>query len=230
MKGGTCLRLCFDLPRLSEDLDFDIEDYEKFDLDEFTKDIKNHFSKVLRYPKVETKIAGNKKTVYLKFPVLRELGFTVGKSETNIVHVRIDLSSVPMALIKKEISVRSTSSFSFIIQRYPPSLLFAGKLCAILTRETIEGKRKMERFKGRDYFDLIWFMEKKIIPDWEYVKTISGYTKNQAMEKLKEKADKVTIPFLKNDLLPFFENSYFVENFAKNFQVLFREHNKILEN
>ncbi|MBU0579152.1 nucleotidyl transferase AbiEii/AbiGii toxin family protein [Patescibacteria group bacterium] len=23
-KGGTCLRFCFDLPRLSEDLDFDI--------------------------------------------------------------------------------------------------------------------------------------------------------------------------------------------------------------
>ncbi|MBI3559081.1 nucleotidyl transferase AbiEii/AbiGii toxin family protein [Candidatus Gottesmanbacteria bacterium] len=30
-KGGTCLRICFDLPRLSEDLDFDIKNYSQFD-------------------------------------------------------------------------------------------------------------------------------------------------------------------------------------------------------
>ena len=29
-KGGTCLRVCFDLPRLSEDLDFDVEDFSDF--------------------------------------------------------------------------------------------------------------------------------------------------------------------------------------------------------
>ena len=27
-KGGTCLRFCFDLPRLSEDLDFDVKDFK----------------------------------------------------------------------------------------------------------------------------------------------------------------------------------------------------------
>ena len=42
-KGGTCLRFCFELPRLSEDLDFDVEDFSRFDFNKFIEDIKNYF-------------------------------------------------------------------------------------------------------------------------------------------------------------------------------------------
>ena len=41
-KGGTCLRFCFDLPRLSEDLDFDIKDFSNFSLERFSRDIKDY--------------------------------------------------------------------------------------------------------------------------------------------------------------------------------------------
>ena len=42
--GGTCLRKFYNLPRLSEDLDFDIKDKD-FDFLKFQSDLKNYFIK-----------------------------------------------------------------------------------------------------------------------------------------------------------------------------------------
>jgi len=41
---------------------------------------------------------------------------------------------------KEEISLKSTWDFSFLIKRYSLSDIFSGKLAAILSRETFEGK------------------------------------------------------------------------------------------
>src|SRR3989344_8036099 len=60
-KGGTCLRIFFDLPRLSEDLDFDIVNYEKFDSESFFAELKNYFLKTLQFPNLNIKLANNKR-------------------------------------------------------------------------------------------------------------------------------------------------------------------------
>src|SRR3990167_3793745 len=69
-KGGTCLRFCFGLPRLSEDLDFDVEKAHDFNVGKFTKDLERYYFGRLQYKGLITKIANNKRTVYLKFPIL----------------------------------------------------------------------------------------------------------------------------------------------------------------
>jgi len=73
-KGGSCLRICYELPRLSEDLDFDYD--EKIlgknilgELDEYLKkEIKKKY-----YSELETKIQATMR-LYLKFPFLKDLG------------------------------------------------------------------------------------------------------------------------------------------------------------
>lgn len=223
LKGGTCLRFCFDLPRLSEDLDFDIEKGKPFDVELFVADLRDYFVKKLQFSKLEVKIANNQRTIYLKFPVLSDLGMSLGKSDSVILHVRIDLALASETDYKVGISVKSTPNLSFLIRRYSPEDLFAGKLNAILTRDKIEGTVKVERFKGRDYYDLIWFLEKGFKPNWRIVSGATGLSKKEALVKLDQKIESVSEAFLKDDLLPFFENQSFIEQFAKNFHSLAKD-------
>ena len=228
-KGGTCLRICFGLPRLSEDLDFDILNHQDFNLKHFLNDLKSYFNKDLKISKLSIKTGGNQRIIYLKFPILKDLGVISGKNESNILFVRLDLSPVIGKRYQSKISIKSISGFSFLIKRYSLGDLFSGKLAAILTRKTLEGKIKKARFKGRDFFDLIWFLEKKVQPNWDYLTELTGLAKKEAIKKLESKVKNVRPEFLTTDLLPFFKDSQFVKNFAKNFKNLFNNYKYILE-
>src|SRR3989344_6788155 len=173
-KGGTCLRVCFDLPRLSEDLDFDVENFSDFNFEKFIKDIKKYFSLKLKYDDLSIRISGKNKIIYIKFPILEKIGFAISKNKPseNVLFVRIDLNDIKGKYFSKEVSLKSTSDFSFIIKRYALVDIFAGKLAAILLRESWEGKEKQPRFKGRDYFDICWLMQKKIRPNFLYLKSL----------------------------------------------------------
>ena len=220
-KGGTCLRFCFDLPRLSEDLDFDVADYEKFNQNQFITDIKTYFNNNLRYTDFEITVSGIHKIMYLKFPILTKIGFPVNPSKPteNLLNIRIDLAVISGAGFKKEISLKSTYDFSFLIRRYSMADLYAGKLAAILTREKFEGKERVPRFKGRDFFDIWWFHEKGIKWNSKYLASLIGTSSREELvskinTKIQEAAKRKTE--LRQDLLPFFENPSFVENLVDN--------------
>ena len=228
-KGGTCLRFCFDLPRLSEDLDFDVEAYNKFSLNNFTSDLKNYFKSKLRYDNLKVKISGINKIIYLQFPILRSINFPVNpnKPTDEILFMRIDIAPVSGKFLKKELSLKSTPSFSFLIKRYSLPDLFAGKIAAILTRETREGDERIPRFKGRDFFDLFWFIEKKVSPNFDYLRSLNNLAKLDAIKQLKEKLKqaKKWKKEMRKDLYFFFADSNFVENFINNFDQLEKQFN-----
>lgn len=229
LKGGTCLRFCFDLPRLSEDLDFDIVGLDSFDISGFTLDISDYFVKNLQFSKLGTKIAGNKRTIYLKFPIMKDLGISGEAGESGVVHVRIDFAFTPKTLYKMEVSVKSIQNLSFIIRRYSLEDLFAGKISAITTRETIEGTVKTERFKGRDYYDLVWFLEKGVRPNWLFIEKVTKMDRKEVLDKLNLKIETVSLKFLKEDLTPFFENPSFVGAFVDNFSHLVKRYIKNIQ-
>ncbi|MFN4212975.1 MAG: nucleotidyl transferase AbiEii/AbiGii toxin family protein [Microgenomates group bacterium] len=235
-KGGTCLRFALDdFPRLSEDLDFDVEDFAKFDFQNFTQAIYEYFSQKLSYKDLEIKVSGKNKIIYLKFPLLDKINFAYDKSKPSerILFLRIDLAPIKGSGFTKEISLKSTYDFSFIIKRYSLPDIAAGKLSAILTRERWEGEKKEARFKGRDYFDIFWLSEKKIFPNLIYLKSIlpSSFQKNifsLVKEKLKEASRKKQD--LKKDLLSFFAENQFVERFVDNFDLFVEKYLKYLKN
>lgn len=220
LKGGTCLRLCFDLPRLSEDLDFDIENFSHFSLKKFVAQLESYFKKDLQIKDFFLKVAGNQKQIYLKFPILDQIGLFKARSETNVLFLRIDLSEALGKSYQKEISFKSVGIFSFIILRLSLADLMSGKILAILQRESKE--EKAPRVKGRDFFDLIWFLEKKIKPNFKYLKEISGFrSEKEVWQKLDQKVKNLDLEALKNDLLPLFVDQEFVSRFVKNFKGLY---------
>lgn len=220
-KGGTCLRFCFELPRLSEDLDFDVEDFIDFSFDKFTGDLKNYFSTKLKYNDLGIQISGKNKIIYLKFPILDKIGFPINKDKPseNILFVRIDLNDLIGKYYSKEISLKSTSDFSFIIKRYSLSDIFAGKLAAVLLREGWEGKEKKARFKGRDYFDICWLMEKKIKPNLPYLKSLIEVKSDKELIGLLKEKFQIAMSkklILKEDLQSFLPEKVFIDNYINN--------------
>ncbi|TSC83574.1 MAG: hypothetical protein G01um101416_1213 [Microgenomates group bacterium Gr01-1014_16] len=220
-KGGTCLRFFFDLPRLSEDLDFDVLNDPHFNLVSFTEEISKHFVSTLQVRKFSTKIAGNGRTLYLKFPILDEIGLMLSPVESNILFVRLDFSPTIGHSFAIELSTKSTLNFSFIIQRYALPELMSGKIAAILKREKIEGITKQPRVKGRDYYDLIWYLEKNIRPNWIYFAELTGLGQPAAIKQLKKKFAHIDPRVLRDDLTPFFPDPQFVDSFSQNINKLF---------
>ena len=70
------------MPRLSEDLDFDVKDFSSFDYQIFIKDLKEYFVSKLKYKDFEVKVSGKNRLIYLKFPILKKNWFFAGKRKT----------------------------------------------------------------------------------------------------------------------------------------------------
>ena len=228
-KGGTCLRFFFDLPRLSEDLDFDVQDEANFQMSSFVEAIRKHFVSTLQFTELTTKIAGNGRTLYLKFPILDQLGLKLTPSDSQILFIRLDFSPAIGHSYAVELATKSTLNFSFIIQRYSLPDLMAGKIAAIIKRETLEGTIKQPRIKGRDYYDLVWYLEKNIRPNWSYVKDLVGLSKTDVLKLLLQKIKVIDPAQLKADIAPFFPDPQFVTSFSQNIHALFTSHFKNLK-
>ncbi len=219
-KGGTCLRLCFDLPRLSEDLDFDIKNVSKFDLNLFVKDLSSYFISKWQFRDFTYKVAGNNRQVFLQFPVLKKLNLAT-KNESDILFLRLDLSPVDCKIFKEEISLKTSYDFNFIVKRYSLEDLFASKITAILTRTFQKGKDSKITFKGRDYFDLIWFLQRGIKPNIPRLEKLTKKTFSAIKKDLEKNVQNINENYLSEDLKPLFADEKFVKTFCQNFKQLY---------
>ena len=217
--GGTCLRKFYGLPRISEDLDFDI-DGKSFDFVEFQNDLEEYFVKDLQCK--EFTLKHKNQTVFLKFPVLKEIGFS-GQSDTNILFLRLDFAFNKSKNFGVENQLFSAYDFSFLAKTYDFPTLFANKISAFLTREYKRGGTQATSFKGRDAFDLVWMLgeAKKTGVKVNLKRTgdLTGIADNNKLrEAILRKAEKVGVQDLRSDLGAFFKDLDFVDNFCKNFQ------------
>lgn len=224
LKGGTCLRFCFDLPRLSEDLDFDIQNYAAFNLKVFCQDLENYFAKTLQVKRFNLKTAGSEKQLFLQFPIMTELGLSNGQVQSDILFLRLDIQGVDSKIYQEEISLISKPNFNFVIKRYSLPDLFSSKIAAILNRSFKKGKNDQITFKGRDYFDLIWFLEKGVKPNLKRLMAITGLGEREISQKLNQKVGKIEIKYLREDLLPLFSSEKYVDEFCRNFKKFYQKH------
>lgn len=218
-KGGSCLRICFDLPRLSEDLDFDYA--ERFDTKGFFEEIAKFIHKEQGFPQLETRIS--KDRLYLKFPVLKSLGLAT-PSESDKLYVKIELSQAKRCKFKTELQPIFKEGFSFLIKRYDLSTLMAGKIEAVLQRVWFRGEKDEITIKGRDYFDLYWYLQKRVEPNYQclfYKK--KRLDKRQVWQKITERVKKVKPKDLEYDLVNLVKDQEFVRKFCKNYRTLFQE-------
>lgn len=220
--GGTCLRKIYGLSRLSEDLDFNYKN--KFNIDKFSEDITAYFIRKLQFSKIKTKISGNRKTVFIKFPILFDLGLVKPGTGSNVLFVRCDFSKETNGEAKTEINSISSDEFTFFVLSYDLTTLFTNKIAAFLERQFYKGKEQIVSFKGRDLFDIVWFLEKSkksewnLKPNWTILQKRLGIkNKVEIVKKIIEKVKVIDKQKVYQDMVPFIENYTTIENFKNYF-------------
>ena len=219
--GGTALRKIYGLDRMSEDLDFETD--KKIELSELSKIVLTYFDR-LGLDGVEAKTQKSKgvNRITFKFMILNQLGMSLLKSEK--LHVKVEINYQPNGGFETELTPLIEDQMSVMIKHYSLSVLMAGKIRACLTRIFKKGKTGIT-VKGRDYYDLIWYMGQKVKPDDKYQKK-SGYKQAEVWAELDEKIKLIKAKDLLLDLQPFFESKRYIREWCDNFHKLYWRYRK----
>lgn len=212
--GGTCLRRCFQINRMSEDID--CETPEPFSKELLANDLREYFHRRIGYQELKVSTPGRSiNRVELRFPVLSALGLSPhGAGNLN---VKVEINPTDKRYPTEPTAI-SEDRFSFVITRYDLPTLMAGKMVACLERIWERGKSGVT-VKGRDYYDLIWYLHKGVLPNRERLADAPGrYTIEDAFEKLSLMVPRIGRRSLSDDLLPLFEDGRFIERWISSFR------------
>lgn len=224
-KGGSCLRICYDLSRLSEDLDFDYNK-EQFK-DDFLEQVEVYLSHEIKnkyFSNLETKVQSTIR-LYLKFPILYHLGIAQ-KPESDKLYLKIETSEEISPDANFELTPVSKFGFNFIAYHYDLPSLMAGKIHATLERLWFKGKKQEVDIKGRDFYDLFWYFKRGVKPNWKMLKKNTDIKDEKELRAiLRERIKKVVTPQkLIYDLQNFIPDRKFVSDFSKNYPEIIRKY------
>ena len=216
--GGTALRIFYGLDRYSEDLDFSllkpdsnfsIEPYFKAVLDEFnslglTVSIKE--KKKTKQTAIDS--AFLKTETIWKEIVLEDIIKETGVRSNKTLKIKIEVDRQPPLNFKTEEKL-VLRPFSFYVKCFTKPSLFSGKMHALLFRKW------KNRVKGRDWYDLEWYIKKGIPLDVNHFLTRAKDTNDwqedhisadQIIELLDLKIKSVSFSSIKEDVVRFIKN------------------------
>ena len=219
MYGGSALRIIHGLDRMSVDLDFEVSQAvsEKF-LEGLKKEVDEHFANTYGTNADFLAIKTTKgRGLLLKFTVGEELSF--GHSSKQI-HIKIDLNHFVAPKTVTERRPINRDQLSFVIITYNMSALMASKIAAIFLRGTRGIGDAIYEEKGRDIYDLLWYMGKKVVPDFDYLiaKSIDVKDLRALFDKLTLQVNKVSDKNLEQDLEQLFVDKNYIRNWLKNWR------------
>ena len=216
--GETALRIFHGLDRYSEDLDFSLlETDTTFSIEPYFSAIKEEFESLglrIQIREKDKRIKSQIESAFLKSEtiwqelVLEDIVKQHDISSNKSIKIKIEIDRIPPTGFHTEEKLL-VRPFSFYVNCYDLSSLFAGKLHALLFR-----KRK-NRVKGRDWYDMEWYIRKGIplnIPhflnraietkDWSE----TDINKNQILDLLSAKIHSVSFNAVKDDVRRFIPN------------------------
>ncbi|CAM4199801.1 nucleotidyl transferase AbiEii/AbiGii toxin family protein [Zobellia roscoffensis] len=216
--GGTALRIFYGLDRYSEDLDFSLLEPDlNFSIEPYFKAILDEFQSL----GLSVSIKEKKKTkqtaidsAFLKaetiwqeielVDIIQETG--VRSNKTLKIKIEVDRQPPVHFSTEEKLLLRP---FSFYVKCFTKSSLFAGKMHALLFRKW------KNRVKGRDWYDLEWYIKKGIPLDVNHFLTRAidtndwqdkGISNEQIIELLEAKITSVSFSSIKEDVVRFIPN------------------------
>ena len=216
--GGSALAHCFDLQRLSEDLDF-IDETKKIKVPKLAEDLEDYFLKRTDLP-VKTTV--QKFRIYLKFPILRDLGLST-REETDALFLKVEVFSEFDCCEHYSTDIRPIFKYnrSVLIKTLDASTLMATKVRAILFRKwekTDKQGNTTVKVKGRDYFDLLWYLQKGIQPNLSCIEGVGNM--KDLKEKLLAMVARIDSRSIQLDLDALIANPTFVNSMSRNMKAI----------
>lgn len=166
--GGTALRLVFDLRRFSEDLDFSLYTRTGYG---FTR-LASGLQRRMYYYGFETDFQTNdQKTVQNIDVRFKDVLFKheLSPLKTQKLYIRLEIDTKPPPGWHTRISVINRT-FIFTVTHFDLESLYALKLHACFYRKYT---------KGRDFYDLIWYLSKKITPNFTLLNNAVNQTEGK---------------------------------------------------
>ena len=225
-QGGTCLRICHNSRRFSEDLDFIMNKGGLFSWSTYLKQIPNEFKAYGLHLDIQDKsdASGNVKMAFLKensFGKVLSLRYARTTADSQIIRIKLEIdTNPPLGSLFESMVISFPFPYSVVTQDLPS--LFGGKCHALLCRKFV---------KGRDWFDFLWFVSHGIIVNLELLKNAleqmgpwqgnkldlnMQWLKHALKERIKiidwNKAAQEVLPFLKQkeaDQLNYWNKDFF---------------------
>ncbi|MDA3957802.1 nucleotidyl transferase AbiEii/AbiGii toxin family protein [Oceanispirochaeta sp.] len=231
--GGTALRIGHGLNRFSEDMDFTLlyPDTD-FSLEKYLKGIvvelkayeldfsAQKIEKNRKTPIESAFIKGNTLSILISITEKRLTASGTHKNE--LLKIKLEIDTLPPAPAGMSETLFLTNPIPFSYRILKLESLFSGKLHAILCRDYPSG-----RVKGRDFYDLIWYVNKKISPDLLYLeaklKQSGHFDKKMTLTKeimrimVQEKILKVDFDDAKKDVAPFIKDPFELDLWSVDF-------------
>lgn len=228
--GGTALRIFYGLDRFSEDLDFSLlESDPDFSLEPYFDAILAEFKSIgmqVSIREKEKKEKTNIDSAFLKSEtewkelILEDIVKQAGIKSTNrTMKIKIEVDRRPPLGFTTENKLL-TRPFSFYVKCFNKPSLFAGKMHALLFRKW------KNRVKGRDWYDLEWYIKKGIPLDLRHFAlrakdtgdwTKEDLTQEDVLELLREKFKTVSFDNVKEDVIPFIKDDKVLEIWGEQY-------------
>lgn len=216
--GGTALRIFYKLDRFSEDLDFSLlKEDPDFSLEPYFPAIVSEFEAVGITVSIKEKVKTAQTSVdsaFLKSEtiwkelILEDIVKQAGIKSNRDIKIKIEVDRKPPLGFETEEKLL-LRPFSFYVKCFTQPSLFAGKTHALLFRKW------KNRVKGRDWYDLEWYIKKGIpldvshfllrakdTGDWQE----ENITPEQIIELLKHKINTVSFDSIKEDVVRFIKD------------------------
>lgn len=213
--GGTALRIFYGLDRYSEDLDFSLlKTDHSFSIQPYFNAILDEFKSLGLNVSIREKKKTKQTTIDSAFlkaetiwqeivleDIIRETG--VRSNRTLKIKIKVDRQPPQNFKTEEKLLLRP---FSFYVKCFTPSSLFAGKMHALLFRKW------KNRVKGRDWYDLEWYIKKGIPLDVNHFLARAKDTNDwhdddisqkQIVELLDKKIESVSFKNIKEDVVRF---------------------------
>ena len=173
--GGTCLRFIHGLKRYSEDMDFSVEDFSEYRPENWIESLRQ----ALTFQGFDVGVSWTKRSAvdsgWVKIPeILYELGVAGTRSQNLSIKLEVDRNPPLGAICEKTVL---TEPALMSIRHYDLASLMAGKLHAVLARKYT---------KGRDWYDLLWYLSKQIDPNTRLLQNALDQKRSRFCSKASE--------------------------------------------
>jgi predicted nucleotidyltransferase component of viral defense system len=219
--GGTALRIIYGLDRFSEDLDFTLLDKNRhFDWRLFERSVVEElesFGFTVSFSEKEKHVETAVKSAFLKTNTMHALlqigtkGFVKsGIHPDALIRIKVEIDSEPVLGFDVE-SVYLREPLPVPIRAVKEPSLFAGKLHAALYRAW------KQRVKGRDWYDLVWFLRRKTPLNPRYLEECmraggelasdETLTEEKVKKLLNTRLEEIDLGAAKDDVRPFLRDT-----------------------
>ena len=245
--GGTALRILHNLPRFSEDLDFSLlKSNSEFNLKPYEEAIISTLKAFGFDVTIEIKEKNNSSAIasaFVKGNTIEHLiNINAPKDITSKIHrdqavkIKLEVDTNPPLEFETANVIRLTPR-PFSINAFTLPSLYAGKMHAILCRAW------STRPKGRDWYDLVWYIANDVELDSLHLKARlsqsckyleenniqipSELNKQTIKELLLQRIETLDVEKAKNDVQPFIKDIREIELWSKEFFVAVIENMKV---